>query len=801
MAWDLRNLLLQLHPDLVRPIHQSTPIPADSPWTSFVRFITHHLTPRGARRNVDPSPALAIATFTASVLAFWVLAPTLTYHLRVLLVGAPKDRKMFTKRPDKYAAGFINNRNDCFANSSLQAYSSLPSFTEYLNRMLQVYHDTMELVNQLSIDIDSVVDIGKIRAFSHLKFKSADTEKTGRDYFRINLHVAMAKMLSKLNNIQMLTKNLSVWTFLHEIENIYNARISKSQHDAHELTQLINETLETENIICIRVLAALHEHLKKTPELLPYVLLLQEFPEFPIGGLVLLQMKCLTCASVSKPGILPFLMMTLHPPQELTSDLDTLLQNNGLETITEYHCLKCRLGKIIQHEDYLLENGHSNTSEEEEIVKKLREYNNDPQLFINEDLPPEIEKYVASYNKSGLDILAVTASVFRETHILKPPKVFGIHLSRSAFNGGTLSRNPCRVSFEDKLTLSIDDNYIPDLQKLQLQFNLESQLNQSKTCVLTTDVNDMEHASADSTDLKSHEEVVNEREQDLMHITTNDTDEALELELVDNLSLTSEASLTPSISTAVPPSKQDTLNSAPISEDQTKNLIKHFGHFKFNENNMYKYRLKALIRHNGLHIQGHYECFKRKPLFVKDTEGIIFKLAPEIDDLLVEDVLELAPKGSQPTKEPEPSATQSSTEVKPLFRNRISSIIARRPSIMQATPTDSNLQEIIDLGIATPAEVLLDKKDYFQPPTAHDIEKLFDKFTKLGFGASAPAEEPAMGPASKVKMKKIPSLIRYPYWRIGDTHVQEVSKSAVLYETASAYMLYYERVDRKQIKR
>lgn len=669
--------------------------------------------------------------------------------------------------------------------------------------MLEVYHHTMELVQQLGIDIDNIVDIAKIRAFSHLKFNSADTEKTGKDYFKISLHVAMAKMISKLNNVQMLTKNLSVWTFLHEIEKIYNARISKSQHDAHELTQLINETLETENIICIRVLALIHAHLKKTPELLPYVLLLQEFPEFPIGGLLLLQMKCLTCGSVSKPGILPFLMLTLHPPQELTLDLDTLLQNNGLETITEYHCLRCRLTKILQHEDYLQENGHTNPPEEQEIVSKLRAYNDDPQLFINEDLPLDIEKFVASYNKSGMNILSVTSSVIRETHILKPPKVFGIHLSRSAFNGGTLSRNPCRVSFEDKLTLSIDDNYVNDLQKLQLQFNMEAQLNQSKTCVLTTDVNDMEHASNGSTALNDQEEVVNEREQDLLHIASNDTDEALEvseLELAENLSLMSEASMTPSISTAVPISKQETLNSAPISEDQTKNLIKHFGHFKFNENNMYKYRLKALIRHNGLHIQGHYECFKRKPLFVKDNEGIIFKLAPEIDDLLVDEVQELDPNGSKPSNEAEPAAAQENSDVKPLFRNRISSIITRRPSIMQATPTDSNLQEIIDLGIATPAEILLDQKDYFQPPTAHDIEKLFDKFSKLGFGEAAPASKP-LDSSSKVKMKKISSLIRYPYWRIGDTHVQEVSKSAVLFETTSVYMLYYERVDRKQIKR
>lgn len=730
---------------------------------------------------------------------------------------------MFTKRPDKYAAGFINMRNDCFANSSLQAYSSLPSFTEYLNEMLRVYQHTLELVNQLDIELDSVVDLEKIRAFSHSKFNASDPAndskpKTAKDYFKISLHVAMAKMLSKLNNTQMLTKNLSVWTFLHEIEKIYNAKISKSQHDAHELTQLINETLETENIICIRVMQLITEHLQSNPDLAPYVLLLQNFPEFPIGGLVILQMKCLTCSFVSKPSILPFLMLTLHPPQELATDLDTLLQKNGLETITEYHCVKCRLSKIIGNEDYMAENGgNANSPEEEEIIFKLRKWNLDSQLFINEDLPLEIEKYVNSYNKGGLDILKITSSVFRETHILKPPKVFGIHLSRSAFNGANLIRNPCRVGFEDKLSLSIDDGYVGDLQKIQQQCTSDAQLNQQKTAVLTTDVADMETASANS----AEEEVVNEREQDLLNTISSENDEVSDQEILDNASLTSEASGASAASGAaslgntIATSKQETLNSAPISEDQTKNLIKHFGHFKFNDNNVYKYRLRALIRHNGLHIQGHYECFKKKPLFVKDSEGTIFKLAPEIDDGLVQEVEELEPKtshnaaknsdstnisASAPNSSSSNPSEPSQSDSKPSFRNRISSIIARRPSIIQATPTDSNLQEIIDLGIATPAEVLLDEKDYFQPPTAHDIEKSFDKFSKSGFG-EAPAQSTQTNSNNKVKMKKIPSIIRYPYWRIGDTHVQEVSKAAVMFENASAYMLYYERVDRKQVKR
>lgn len=791
MAWDLYELIRQLHPIFA---------------LSFEKTVVGPVVQNQGSSNSSSRTFVAVKTtlykykyiaIGSTSLLLWILSPTLKSLASSYLGINQNEKKMFSKRPDKFATGFINMRNDCFANSSLQAYSSIPSFTEYLNEMLRAYSRTMELINRLDVDLDAVVDLERIQAFSHPKFNAAEASheaKTARDYFKINLHTAMAKMISKLNNTQKLTRNLSVWTFLREIEKIYNARISKSQHDAHELTQLINETLETENTICIKVLKLITRYLKKAPEMALLVLQLQEFPEFPIGGLVILQMKCLTCAHVSKPGIAPFLMLTLHPPQELSTDINSLLEKDGLETITEYHCLKCRLLNIIRNEDFLLENSHQNPPEEAEYIKILRNFNDDQNLFINEDLPQDIDKYVKTYNKCGLDIQKVTSSVFRETHILKPPKVFGIHLSRSAFNGITLSRNPCKVSFDDKLTLSIDDEYLGDLQKHQLQLSNYAQHFPRKTGVLTTDVNDMEHVLEGSAGDFIQEEVINEREKDLLNTASSENDEVVELELLHSSTLNSDASAALSTDTALGPQKEETLKSAPIAEDQTKNLIEHFGNFKFNDNNVYKYRLRALIRHSGLHIQGHYECFKKKPLFVKDSEGTIFKLAPEIDDSLIEKIESL--ETANGTEEPTFAATETSTETKQLFRNRISSIIAREQPIVQATPTDSNLQEIIHLGIATPAEVLLDRNDYFQPPTAEEIEKLFDKFSKKD---SIELSQSVSSP--KVKMKKIPSLIRYPYWRIGDTHVQEVSKSAVLFENASAYMLYYERVDRKQVRR
>ena len=88
-------------------------------------------------------------------------------------------------------------------------------------------------------------------------------------------------------------------------------------------------------------------------------------------------------------------------------------------------------------------------------------------------------------------------------------------------------------------------------------------------------------------------------------------------------------------------------------------------------------------------------------------------------------------------------------------------------------------------------------------PSLNNFENAFaahnfkDSFAKT----STVNEEDNAKPEKKVKMKKIPSTITKPYWRISDAQVTEVTKGAVLSEETTVYMLYYERVDRKQIKR
>lgn len=116
---------------------------------------------------------------------------------------------MFTKRPDKHTTGLINLRNDCFANSSLQAYSSLPSLTEYLNKFITSFNQLVNFIKSHNINTDELIQL----RIEHHKSLQNDKFKSSNQKFDIPLHIAMASMVKKLQETQMTSKTISVWTF------------------------------------------------------------------------------------------------------------------------------------------------------------------------------------------------------------------------------------------------------------------------------------------------------------------------------------------------------------------------------------------------------------------------------------------------------------------------------------------------------------------------------------------------------------------------------------------------------------
>ncbi|EGV63277.1 cysteine proteinase [Yamadazyma tenuis ATCC 10573] len=724
---------------------------------------------------------------------------------------------MFTKRPDKYTTGLINMRNDCFANSSLQAYSSLPGLTEYLNKFILSFHDLTTFIEDNQIDIDQIPDaLPESNNPSNPKFKKMEAK------FEVPLHISLAKILKKLQATQLTTRTISVWTFLHDLEKIFDAKISRSQHDAHELTQLISETLENEYLKVTKKFKNLLNNLSSKSHKHIGVVKLIEFPDFPLNGLILTQMKCFNCKGVSKPKFSQFLMLTLHTPETISTDLESLLNENESESIDGYQCLKCRVKYIVNNENYSKAENRSNLAAEEEIlVKELTKLNDNPSFCINDDLPEYLENYIKTYKKNNVDISKITSTVLRKNQILKPPKIFGLHLSRSSFNGFNVTRNSCRVSFRDHLNLSIGKEYSEDLKHFQLAAQDSFFINEdtSKSKVLTTDVDDMEDEAVQREDVEEsgdHDSESEDHEDEdaiAADQTESDVDSVISTHTISQAIASSKSSA--SSATVKTP---ESLNNSPITTDQTDDLINHFKKFKFNENDVYKYRLKAMIRHQGSHTQGHYECYKRKPLFVKDKDGMIIKLSPEILDEAIETEEEThEPPASTkfrrasmisassteidaPSSESQRTYSSSSDradimaslnednipEPPGTFRRKFSNMMGRRPSVFQADPEDVRIEEIIPSGLTTPAEIIVQEmdSDYFSSELTDQVN------------AKLKTKDHHQDSGNGVKLKKIPSLLKNPYWRISDSLITEVSKAAVLCETTSVYMLYYERVEK-----
>lgn len=775
---------------------------------------------------------------TLSGITYYILSPSFS-----------SDPAMFTKRPDKYTTGLINMRNDCFANSSLQAYLALPGLTDYLNTFIGSYNETLKYLNANQIDLETILDNEELQNIANTKFKNGSKLKYS---FEIPLHIALARIVHKLQETQMTSRTISVWTFLHALEKIFNAKISKSQHDAQELTQLINETLENENINFHKTLKLLKVDAKNKSKELDKI----DIPEFPFSGLQMSLMRCVGCSHISKPQFTPFLMVTLHTPQSFSSDLETLLDENESETIDGYQCIKCRISQIVANEE---SHEFKNDKKEKKIISKLAELNKDPHLFINVDLQEDVEDYIKSYKKANIDISQVTSTVLRKNLILKPPKIFGLHLSRSTFNGYDITRNSCHVSFKDHLTLSIGQEYHNELKQFQKLASQEEDVEKIdiKSKILTTDENDMEDEEVQREDFvvegDADDDEDDEDDDDTDEEKANDDSSVTSTE--SEVSLASNSTLKDGSVTTTQTSKEsemtsstvllkspETLNKSPITQDQTDHLKRHFRKFKFNDNDIYKYKLKAVIRHQGSHTQGHYDCYRAKPLFVKDKEGTIFKLSPEISEDNLKDfvynveVVDEEPKTDAPSTSPTahptlagpqanatdmgrsaslsrrrkfslslsgsanheigskdsvPGTIAENAEFKNAggnnIRRRFSNIMGRRPSVVQADPAEGNLQEVMQAGLTTPAEFVFDDSYFLKASTDSESER--------------PSNQPQTTASDnhKIKMTKIPSLLKHPYWKISDAQVTEVSRASVFCETASVYMLYYERVDRQQV--
>ncbi|QLL32584.1 hypothetical protein HG536_0D01060 [Torulaspora globosa] len=680
-------------------------------------------------------------------LSLYILTPTIDR-----LIFGPTMFSGSSKRSDKYTTGLINNRNDCFANSSVQALASLPRLTSYLNDFLrqvaalvEADHDKLDIQQREKLNhildhdvltpkveagnpidaqgsLDRVVSseaaISRIKssnsistlqdeprpgdhtpALSTAQHSLADNEKEndGADSSkmpRILMHQGLAKILSQLQETISSSRHISVWPLLHILEIIFNAKISTGQNDAHELTQIILETLQKENLKVRKYVKANKFDV--------------ELPELPFGGELADHLVCLRCTNSSKVNVHPFIIYPLTVPQTMSARLSDMVSDNQTDTIEGYSCLTCKVSAIISNEKA---RGYENTSaEERKIIETLQKAL--PDLSINDELSHDLTSYINSYNKDGVVPASLKSTIVKKTVVVRSPSILVMHLSRSMFDGMSYARNSCGVAFEETL--------------------------------------------------ESREQVI--RNNKCVGIN-------------------------------------------PIS-----------------------YRLSAIVKHTGSHSQGHYECYRHKPDFVKDvTTKAVINRSPVIDTTLINADHDKNANGAQGRNGPSPQDFLTNTDFslnssalsssdnseastddyiiegadsarpsrKPSALQKITGYLSRRGSVSTDTEQPTAASRSRAASIAT--------SDYsrsrggsiasaqMERTVSTDSQSSFFNSSESNVGNTSASDADAL-PGDKRLFKKIKSVASYPYWHVSDAKVKEAKTDQVLGELRYVYMLYYELI-------
>ncbi|CCE65520.1 hypothetical protein TPHA_0L01670 [Tetrapisispora phaffii CBS 4417] len=381
---------------------------------------------------------LILHTCTALVLSY-ILVPTFKSCLEYILINKKLDNNQESKREDKYTTGLINSSTYCFINSSLQALSSLPKFTIYLNETLKITYGFIQN-NHLSSNIE--------------RSKISPLDDYGSLRQIIPLHIAVSEFLFDLQKIVTKPTSTSVRQLIKVLEVSVHLKFNNGQQDAHEITQILLETLKNENKV-------LDQTFKKSGESQMVV------PEFPFLGCQTDSLICLTCNRTSNVREHEFIILTLHLPRIQSDTLLNTINKNQVEEITDYACLVCQINSILANEEYLKRNNNGKTinAEESRYIDTLRQLV--PKICINEELPDDVIYYIKSYNKNGLNVCQkIRSKIIKKTVITKAPLALILHLSRSSYNGMISVRNSCNIAYDSKLELqsqSITDNICSDI--------------------------------------------------------------------------------------------------------------------------------------------------------------------------------------------------------------------------------------------------------------------------------------------------------------------------------------------------
>lgn len=357
-------------------------------------------------------------TFLISCLAFltatYVVSPTI-----LALSSSFEGNKLLKKckRPDKNTIGFSNTGNDCFANSTIQALVPLKKLNIYFTAMIE-YPLPQSIVR-----------------------------------YPMPLHLALIDILEKLQKPVYSKTTMSVWTLLHLLETIHQGKISRAQHDSHELLLLLIDTLEEEYLKFFSFISTSDDELKKT---------ITKPPQFPFSSVIESKLCCMNCKETSFPVKNPMMMLELTTPQSSHSSLETMIKISNSEVIEGFSCFICMIKHILFNQSNL-----QLTPDQKSFLLEVQDRLMTRSLVINDELSEHQAYKAIIFSNLGLQHENLKTTVHRQTDFIEFPQILPIHLSRSMFEDSQSWRNACTIEFPPTLEFTTRENSDPVIYTLR----------------------------------------------------------------------------------------------------------------------------------------------------------------------------------------------------------------------------------------------------------------------------------------------------------------------------------------------
>lgn len=335
--------------------------------------------------------------------------------------------------------GLGNWDNSCYQNSVIQALSSLPSLSIFLDSALSISveksHSTREALKGIMAKLNDPANMGKLFWIPEkLKNMSTYQQQDAQEYF------------SKL--VDEIEKEMS--------------RIAKSKHSKAGLSSLgalnINPPYlphkgKTEDITSTKEsFRARFSKLSQLPDELASVLL-----KNPLEGLLAQRVGCLQCGFVEGLSLIPFNCLTVPLGKQWIYDVRTCLDDyTTLEHIRGVDCTKCTLLlNRKQLERLLPENCHGEMAPP--LTEAQQSLCRDRFVAVNEALHADDFSDHTLLKKCNIPSKTrVSTTKTRQAVVARTPESLIIHINRSMFDesSGLQCKNFADVRFPQQLDLA-----------------------------------------------------------------------------------------------------------------------------------------------------------------------------------------------------------------------------------------------------------------------------------------------------------------------------------------------------------